>query len=235
MSRNAEIQDELEGLESLLATLPREMPFAVPEGYFNSLAESLSAGTRFAEMEEPATQDWPTEIPFQTPPQYFIGLAEELTASAHASVFSKADSVPYEVPAGYVESLPSALLRTALSADNSRVKAPQTIAFVPSRRRWAGVAAAAVLLLALSLGSYRYYEMHTPEAVAARQLSRLDAESISSYVEQHVDDFDGATIEALAAMRPGIETTLPLMDADEIEQYLNESGTMPQVDKENTL
>src|SRR5690606_21414971 len=105
----------------------------------------------------------------------------------------------------------------------------------PAWRRWAGVAAAAVLLLLLSLGGYRYYETHTPEALAARQLSQLDKESISAYVEQHLDEFDATALESLAAAHPAVEMGLPALDENEIQQYLEESGDLPQKEDASTL
>ncbi len=256
MTRKAEIAAELQDLQSRLAAWSSQVPFAVPEGYFDGLAERLSTGVCVAGMEDPTTSDLPQQLPysvpesyfdtladrlvsgvkvaqeeivptaslpkslpFATPGGYFNHLAERLTAAAQEPQVPVGKELPYHVPADYFERLAENLQDAAtLSSAKGR-----TISFVPAWRQWAGAAVAAVLLLTFSLGTYRYYDTHTPDAVAARRLSQLDANTLISYVEWHMDEFDDGALESLAPS----QMQLPEISTNDIEQYLNDGGDLP--------
>jgi len=227
VSRSIEITEELEELSSMLAGLPPHLPFSVPKGYLENLSDDLVASARFAEAEEPPL-DLPKALPFETPEKYVESLAQTLTNAVNDANLPKEKAPLFEVPAGYFESLPGRLLHAAKEAELSRPNHAKTISLTPLWKKWTSVAAAAMLLLSLSLGGYHYHEMHTPEAVAAKQLSTLDKESISAYVEQHLEDFDASTLESLAASAPSTAgPQLPVLDTRDIQQYLEESGELP--------
>ncbi len=149
------------------------MPYAVPGGYFATLAECLTAGTLAAEGADAALPGLPKALPFAVPDGYIASLSEELTQSA-ATGGGENPIVPYTVPDGYFDSLPATLLAAAKGAEAPQRHA-RTVAFRPQWVRVARLAAAAaVLVLGLGVGTYRYVHPASPEKMAVSQLSKLD-------------------------------------------------------------
>ncbi|MBS1615323.1 MAG: hypothetical protein JST06_04305 [Bacteroidetes bacterium] len=224
MNRHAGIRDELIAMGSPLADFPLQVPFVIPKGYFQDLPKQLLSSKLSAEAKEPDTASFPKDLVFQTPEAYFYDLAERLTDTAATADFTGEKKIPFTVPDGYFTTLPAQLL----AATKAAAANPHTTKFIPLAspwRKWFIAAAAAVLLLSLSLGTYHYYDAQTPDAIAARQLAQLAPDSISEYVALHLDDFDNAILENLFDSPAASKNTqLPSLNDQDIRQYLEENG-----------
>jgi hypothetical protein len=232
VNRKADILQELKELNSPLADMPLQMPFAVPDGYFHALAGVLAEDVRLFEMDDPAMQDLPKVLPYTTPKAYFEGLAEQLQRGATGDL-KEGIAAPHQVPAAYFENLPAALTAVAKAAH----PATKVISFTPAWRRIGRIAAAAVVILGLGIGTYSYFHAKTPDAIAKKQLSKLDQEVISTYVEQHVDEFDAETLETVAAgAHADAHAAISTLESSEIQEYLQEMGeTAPAATDRETL
>lgn len=218
MSNENEILKELNALNCALGGLSRRMPFDIPSGYFEKLPADL---TEFSKNEnEPLTAFSDTKkMPFDLPQNYFKTLPERLTTTT-SFAGSQVEQVN-EVPQGYFESLPERLTMH-VKARNSRKRL--TIPLVSFRKiRWA---AAAVLMICASVGTLQFVKARSaPDAVAARQLAKIDPGDIAGYVDQQLDDFDNENLESAATSHKiDFNTTLSTIDAPSIQQYLDNTG-----------
>ena len=74
------VNEELEGLSPVLAGIPKEMPFTVPQGYFNSNTNGL---TSWVKEEEPQFFSGNKEMPYEVPDGYFENLSGILLKKAN--------------------------------------------------------------------------------------------------------------------------------------------------------
>jgi hypothetical protein len=186
VSQIENIQKELEGLNSPLASMPKLQPFAVPEGYFQSLAEDLYA------------------------------------AAAHDDALPETE-LPFKAPEGYLENLPDTLSTVALNANTNRKKVIPLSPF----RKLSRIAAAAILVMGLGLGINSYFHAKAPETVAARHLSKVDKETISTYVSHRWGDLDVDTEEpATASANTEAQDAISKLKSSEIRDYLREHGEL---------
>lgn len=153
-------------------------------------------------------------MPYQVPESYFTSLPERVYQSASLYQEEAPENMPYEVPTGYFETLPAQVLEQAK-------KTP-----TPSKRslplwhkvRWA---AAAMLIIAVGLGSYRTL---TPQNISLEeQLSTIPADDLQSYLQDNIDEFDTETI---ASQMSSVNTTNinNEINNDAIEYYLESAG-----------
>lgn len=227
MNPGNEIVKELEELASPLANMPRTTPFTVPEEYFNTLNEALKEALTY---EEEPTLTLPKETPFALPQGYFEGFAASLIDKvAEAPAFGEIAGAGFEVPAGYFEGLPQQILQAAKAADSITSAAPQqkqakVISFFPQKAiRWA---AAAGLILAIGLGGYKMIGNSPQRAVSTEiQLAQLDKAVISSYVQQHIDEFDTEMLaEASPVLNQPAEKNIDQLKQADISKYLDDEG-----------
>jgi hypothetical protein len=186
VSQTENIRKELEGLNSPLAGMPKQTPFAVPEGYFDNLVAELHA------------------------------------AASEECILPKVEA-PFQAPDGYLEALPEELRAVAMSAADSKKK---VISLSPVRKL-SRIAAAAILVMGLGFGVNSYFRAKAPENVAARHLSKLDKETISTYVSHHWGDVDVETSEpATASANTEAQDAISKLKSSEIKQYLREHGEL---------
>lgn len=79
MNGRDDIQEELKALTPLLASLPRELPYTVPEGYFDSLSERMLMAAGLQEVSELKKEG---NAPFAVPGGYFEKLPEVILRKA---------------------------------------------------------------------------------------------------------------------------------------------------------
>lgn len=225
MKKNNEIWSELRALKSPLADLSNEMPFEVPAGYFETLSKELYEINQVANEADP-NPNWSKSVPYSTPDGYFEGLTQELYLLAAADHVSTGIPVPYEVEPGYIQALPKNLLNHAKRKDRQKNRTRIIQFIVEARKTGVRWAAAAVVVLSLGLGSYEFHQFHSADAVADRALHQVETEELGSYVNQHLDEFDSESLEtAVATSNGNLTNTLPGMDEQEIQEYLNQNGT----------
>ncbi|RYD55620.1 MAG: hypothetical protein EOP56_14980 [Sphingobacteriales bacterium] len=215
-----DIIKELEEMDSPLAGMSRVMPYMVPEGYFNSLNNDIT-GRIF--QPSAALLIERTNTPFDVPQGYFQMLPEQLLNAAKASdaLADMPKAMPFATPAGYFEGLPQQLRQAAKQADEITVeRKTKTILLgkVGKTLRWA---AAAVLLLGISVGSYKMLTPAVDTVSTETALASVPNNVLNDYVDQNFTDMDPEVrdMQAVANING-----LDKVNAEEIEYYLNETG-----------
>lgn len=224
---------ELLELNSPLAHFERAMPYVIPDGYFDAVSNILAEGAQLAEGADPLFV-LSKAMPFAVPDGYLSALLQNPTIISSADNSGSHIGLPFDVPQEYFNTLPDVLLASVQAADIP-AKKQKAIVFNPSWRHWRTIqwATAAMLVLGLSLGSYKYFQSAPPDSVTANQLSRLDRDDINSYIEQQVDDFDADVLEAsVVADNSDMKTSVSELEDDEIRDYLYNE---PEVNNPNTL
>lgn len=224
MNPGNEIVKELEELASPLAAMPRTSPFAVPNGYFNELTAAMVAGSVYSNESVP---DLPKEMPFTLPEGYFAGFSASLMDRiAEEPSFGIIEPAAFNVPSGYFEALPAQMLQAAKAADGISAQAPvkqqpKVISFLPQKAlRWA---AAALLLLAVGFGGYKMMNDQPQRLSVEKQLAQLDEKVISSYVQQHLDEFDTEMLsEGSPVLLQSPEKNIKKLDETDIRNYLED-------------
>ena len=134
MNNHNNIKDELKELNSLLADMPRSMPYAVPQGYFNQLPEHAAAKVMAGDRELTIKHDAPYEVPagyFEQLPskimakvtteetgnrRVFVPRAQWLTAAMLAMIISIGGFITFsthkEAPEQMLSSVPQAELQS---------------------------------------------------------------------------------------------------------------------------
>ncbi len=206
-----DIVNELRELQSPLADMPRTMPYAVPEGYFALLEESIKTGISGATDYRLAIQDKAT--PYEVPERYFATLPQNILAAIHTG---SSREMPYAAPEGYFDQLPLQMLEAA-KADGNRKKTIQLGGTIWKNIRWA---AAAAIIIGIGFGSYKMLQPAEPVSTEA-QLAKIPGSTINDYIQANIDDFDA---DMLATNINSTTPTAAQLPEDEIVNYLNETG-----------
>ena len=151
------IQDELRGLG---ISLPEAgMPYSVPEGYFDGLAEAILTRIKSSNLSvkdeleslSPLLSGISKTMPYSVPENYFNTVTEDIPvlihddeASALLNYIDRAN--PFEVPAGYFENFPARMLEKVSGKASTGAKVIPMM-----RRKWSRLAvAASIIVLAVS-------------------------------------------------------------------------------------
>lgn len=218
MNSANDILQELRGLESKLADMPRAMPYEVPAGYFDALPAAMLDAVKAEQAAEPIL-NLPKAMPYEVPVGYFEGLTKSVMLQVQEPSLPLTKEMAYEVPAGYFENLPAQVIAKA-KQEEAPQKAPKIIAFPV----WKTVtrAAAAILVIGIGFGSLRYLNTDKP-MTAEGQLAALPKDSINEYVQLHIDEYEADAI-AGTLEQADVTTLTNKLSAEEIENYLNETG-----------
>jgi hypothetical protein len=184
MPEQNDILKELESMGSPLAQLSRQMPYALPSGYFDQLPDVILA--------QALEKDVISELPKIT---------------------------PYKAPEGYFDKLPQQVMN-AIQADEIPAKT-KTIPLGKSPWYQVRLAAAAVLLLLIGAGVFGVFRQ---DSSFDTKLAQLSEESVSEYIQQNIDEFDGQMIESNFGVRAAAATSPSQLTEEEITEYLDETG-----------
>jgi hypothetical protein len=123
MNRNYEILQELNQLSPLLASIGTDNVFAVPDGYFNSVAPTvLQCVLPYQGSNNPGAT--------AVPAGYFDTLASNIMAAIKnqedtaAALNHISKQMPFEVPAGYFDGLYSHVLQRAQATETAPLPLP---------------------------------------------------------------------------------------------------------------
>lgn len=234
MSTRNDIRNELREWDSPLADMSRAMPYAVPQGYFAGLPGYTDESIKAAFAGAGTAPDWGRVTPYLVPAGYFETLPQTILqkVSEPAVGFALPKHNPQSVPEGYFDMLPAQLL-AAVKANDTATPEPELFQPQPARsiplgnRVWRSLrwAAAAVVILGVSMGSYNFLSQ-TPRTVNPKQaLSSVSESTINEYVQQNIDEFDMELIEnTVAANTNTAQLDANLLTEDEIRLYLEETG-----------
>jgi hypothetical protein len=216
MERENDIVRELQELGSKLGLMDRSMPYRVPAGYFEGLADEIQ-GT----INELAIPDvvpaWSKTMPQGLPAGYFENLAGNIMATVRAEEAANSwpNEMPMAVPAGYFESLPAKVLAAVKVAEpvkKTPVVKPLKKTYVIRNVRWA---AAAILLICVSVGGYVFFggQPTMPE----QMLASVPANEIHEYLQgaYRIDMDQVINNDNISNLQ---------LDNKEIIEYLNETG-----------
>jgi hypothetical protein len=213
MNTRNTILEELKALDSGLANFPNSLPYSVPEGYFNSLAENilrrvkaqdLLASDEIAELS-PLLSGLSRKMPFEVPQDYFQNSMDDLAIigsedeeSAVLSLIEK--EMPYKVPYGYFESLPESILNRVVPRKGKVVSM--------AKRGWMRVAAAAMVAGIITISGIFYFNrskdipVDNPQWVASKLKTVSDKE-----LEEFVKTTDVNSTGVVTAKKSASKTT----------------------------
>ncbi|WP_316793582.1 hypothetical protein [Pedobacter frigoris] len=166
----------------LLASMPLNNPFSVPEGYFEGLGNEISNAVYLEGLKAKVNGSG-----FNTPENYFDGLNENINAAIFAEKLKAA--IPqegFEVPANYFEQMQSSIL--AKTVQSTQVKTEPTIL-----RLWHSklvkYASAACFVIIAGVGTIYLNSQHadpkslTAELFTEQMLYDIDEDVIIEHIE----------------------------------------------------
>ena len=188
MNKDTGIPDELKSMGSPLAGMSRAMPYKVPKGYFEQFDKEL------------------------------LSTISEI--NSEAAIWNNARSMPFgNTPQGYFDELPGKLLQMA-KAETAVRPGETNIVLKPRKRlialgsiRWA---AAAMLVMALGIGSYTFLFRHN-ETGTDKLLSSVPNNELHEYLQ------NTCRIDVDRVVNNNTLTKMKL-DNKDIISYLDETG-----------
>jgi len=202
METRSTIFNELNSISPTVAQANNNMPYQVPQGYFEGLAqmvlnriktESLNANDELATIS-PLLGGLSKRMPFEVPAGYFTELSGNVADGVKAIDFVKEElegvsptlrdlrnKNVYEVPQGYFENLAENIL--------DKVKQRQPAKVVSMGRRVMRYAVAAVIAGALAIAGWFYFNSHN-KAINEQQFAGVEKMSDDAKVsDQEMADF----------------------------------------------
>lgn len=155
----------------------------------------------------------PRAMPYELPAGYFEGFAAAITVKVSARHELMNKDVPFTVPHGYFDNLPGQILQSV------QEPAAQKTRSIWLNLRWA---AAAVLVLAIGLGSYRVLNPATLSI--EQQLSAIPNAELLAYVHDNIDEFETDIIISNMNNVHLINPQTGNINNNAIEDYLEEEG-----------
>ena len=253
MDAENDILNELTAISPLIAGFPKTNVFTVPDNYFTSVSDTVLVCIR----EEKLNAVIPDAIPVMNdvPANYFNNLPSIILAKIKASDKAAAadDIIPllqfdakstnvFDVPPGYFETLPAAIM--ARINESGKVK----VVSISTYKRVLKYAVAAILMSAVALGTYRYFDnpvknvqssdikitldpaieagKQMNETVFNETLNGLSESAISAYLENNSEDSDIAMLTSAL-----VEGNLPEQD----DYLINENTLQNYLDKIDKL
>jgi len=228
MKRDDGILDELASWGSPLASVPRVMPYRVPENYFENLCDNICENVKNADSAEPNI-NWNKDLPFQVPQGYFESLPEQILAHVkeNEDKLDLGKVHPYSVPQRYFETLPQQILAAAKMQEKER--RTKVIPLGDNLWRFARIAAAAIFVAGLGFGSYEFLtnRNHPNPEIA---LAKIPANVIKDYAQLNIDDFDVYMNVNNLEVNKSADKYTQHLSPQEIEQYLDETGGQKTLD-----
>lgn len=230
MTQRNNILQELKDLGSSLDANLAQTPYAVPDGYFDGLAETVL--TMIRSGYQPGFLDTISrETPYAVPSGYFDGLSERMlqivrSKNKAVSVKEELESIspllgslkkemPYNIPAGYFDSL------------HIPEKATKAKVISIPGRKWLRYAAAAILTGAVALtvvllsvkekldpavNSYSWVE---------KKMKKVSTDEIENFVEMANETLPQKDMVASAERSVEVKEMIKDIPATEIQEFLS--------------
>jgi hypothetical protein len=227
------IQNELTELNSSLSSGKLPEVYTVPEGYFESFAQTVlqkikSSNTSASEELEtlsPLLAGLSRKMPYSVPEGYFNEINTQLPGitleeSLPEILISAGKSMPYKVPVGYFEELPATVL--------NNVRPARTSAKVISiGLRWMKYAAAAIIAGVMVVSSIFYFGNRndgTPsvqsEQWIASQLKNVSIEELEAFI--NTADISSKTLAQNSSNNAEVRSLLNDVPDSELEKFLKD-------------
>lgn len=239
MTKNTDILNELMQISLLVAGISRQMPYSLPNGYFETLNGVITARIAAGGNEEnsllsaagkPVLQD--------VPAGYFDSLAgsilEKLKGAGTESVTDELKNLSpvladmsrenmYHVPAGYFEKLPASITGSVSE------KAEAKVVSIFSRKLWVRYAAAAVVFGMIAFGISFFFSQpkqldsfvenglknYTTEKKLDEAFAQVTADDLYNYLQSTTGETDTETITEITD-----ETELPAENEETDDELL---------------
>ncbi len=228
MKQENEITQELNEMGSMLAGIPRVMPYPVPEGYFTG----VSAATREQIMYEADPETiFCEQTPFTVPEGYFDSFPGKILHTIRAEYKSiiPPSKMPFEAPEGYFEQLPGRVL-AAVKQDMKSIPLPIPERDAPLKRilSWKPLRQAIAAMLVTGAGLGFYQLIVTSTKPVAQKLSLISKEDVRAYVLQHIDEFETEdllpAVQLASIDKKSFTPAASGLSGEDIVQYLDETG-----------
>lgn len=155
----------------------------------------------------------PKAMPYELPEGYFDGFVADITAKVSTQQELMNKHVPFTVPDEYFDNLPGQILQSVQQPVAKKTRS------IWLNLRWA---AAAVLVLAIGLGSYRILNPATRSI--EQQLSAIPNAELLAYVHDNIDEFETDIIISNMNNVQLINAQTGNINNEAIEDYLEEEG-----------
>lgn len=245
MTRNLEILNELVAISPAVANLSAEMPYQVPEGYFETLSEVIVARALAASGEETLVKSTAgLSMPFDVPSGYFENLSssilEKIKIQEQTSATEELQNLSpllasiskenvYTVPGGYFETL------NAVDAVKASHKTTGKVVSMFQARTWVRMAAAAAILLMVAFGLNRIagtksdldgyvkqgLNKYNTEAKLNAELQNINDSELVSYLQNTSSTADVATVSFILEETEANELA-PVEDDALLESFMNQ-------------
>lgn len=243
MESRTHILNELQAISPLVAGIPPQVPYEVPAGYFDALAETLlqrakaaDAGSVSEELSiiSPLLNKLDKKLPFHTPAGYFEEFPDNAMAGAMAIDFVqaalekespvlsslKAINV-YQLPAGYFEQFPATMLAKVES-----LQQPARVIPLHKREIWR-YAAAAVVAGMLAFSAWWFFQpttITTPAPVAG--LEKVSDSELEQYLSNQLTSFTETPVIADAGelSTDDMKDMMADVSDEELQKYLEQNG-----------
>jgi hypothetical protein len=238
MAHNDNILQELNELESSLATLPVQKTYSVPDGYFEGLAQqvlnrvrAMEAGTAGEELAylSPVLKDISKEIPYTVPAGYFDQLSERMldvikdTSQTPAEELQQLSpllgslkkEMPFSVPQGYFETV-----------NIPQTERPAAKVVSMSSRKWFKYAAAAMIIGVIStvfviIKKSTVDPNKNPGGWVAKQMKNVSTDEIKDFIELTDESLPQKDVIA-STDKEEVKQLLQDISDKEIEEFLDE-------------
>ncbi len=242
MNSRLEIQDELKLLQSSLPANEVNMPYAVPDGYFDALpkalllkvkTETIISAQEEIDLASPLLSGISRKSPYSVPENYFetsISALPAFTTEDQLTVLKNINKgMPYSVPSGYFEHLPAQLLRHL-----------QPKAKVVSMRvhNWSRLMAVAVVAALISVTGILYFSPRQEMAIdnpqwVAKKLKNISDRELEEFVKTtDVNQQSTATAKTSAKRLSDVKKLLQDVPDTELNAFLEQ---VPSDDDEPSL
>lgn len=217
---------ELKEVAPFVANVSKVNPYSVPEGYFDSLAESFLFHVRLLQLKDSGSAFSVPEGYFENLPHFILNkiregqneVQEELAEVAPVLNTINKENI-FSIPDNYFEKLTIPLPKER--------KTGKIISLAGSVRKWVTYAAAASVLFIIATTSYLYVSMHhktiEKHLPIEQRIAELNEEELINYLKDNDGIISGNLIPATNE-DPQIQNMLQRVSDEEIENYLNEYG-----------
>ncbi len=243
MTRNLEIWNELVAISPAVADLGTDMPYTVPNNYFETLSEVITNKVKAGSGTDTSLISVAGKTtPFSVPDDYFSGLShsimskiktqqeisvvdELLTLSPLLASLKKENL--YEVPPGFFEQLDA----TSLVLQS---KKPATVVRLFERKTIIRLAAAASVLLMIAFGLSRLtgsqqldsyvkqgLKKYNTEAKLNQELNNISENDVINYLQNTSSASDVAILSSLPE-EPEETTDTPAEEDALLESFMNQ-------------
>ena len=244
METRSTILNELNGISPTVAQVGTNLPYQVPQGYFEGLAaailqriktESLDAQQE-VETLSPLLAGLSKKMPFSVPEGYFSELSGNVVGGVKAIDFVneeleiisplmqelKGKNV-YEVPQGYFEDLAGNVL------DKVRERKPAKVVSMNAGRRFMRYAVAAVVAGAIAIGGWFYFGNSNTKVTEQQIAATIDPisddakvsdEEMADYLETETLPVAINTATSEEMNETDIKEMLTEATEDELQQFI---------------